>query len=142
MKVAIWISAFVLFANTVWSQLPPPKEVLLFQKLTDQVEAFKAKDIDRMVENVHKNFRWYYVTADTLLLEVEGKKAFRESMKGYFDSIELIDSQIVKWVVDGDRISFQERVTWKTSSGERSQTSMGIYQYKEGKIYRVWYFID
>ncbi|UTW60918.1 nuclear transport factor 2 family protein [bacterium SCSIO 12741] len=142
MRAFLFTLLFSLLVSFSWAQIPPSKDQMLVQQLMDQVEAFKAGDVDRMTENVHDEFKWFYVTADTILLEVSGKKEFKKSMTGYFASIELVDSEIVKWVVDGNRISFQEKVSWNTSKGTRSQTSMGIYQYKDGKIYRVWYFVD
>ncbi len=108
----------------------------------DQVDAFNKKDIDRLVNNVADDFKWFYITSDTLLLEVAGKENFKKSMENYFKGIPSIFSEIKGYAIDGNKISFREKVSWDGKKGRVSQSCIGIYDIREGKIFRAWYFIE
>jgi len=115
----------------------------LMRVFNDQVEAFNEGNVDRLTANVTDDFKWFSLTADTLLLEVEGKENFRQSMKYYFPAGRKSVSTIEQYAVDGERISFREVVSHQNKAGETvSSSAMGIYQIQNGKISRAWYFID
>jgi hypothetical protein len=115
------------------------KEVL--KTFNKQIEAFNQGDVQALTENVHQDFKWYYISSDTLMLEVSGKENFRKSMESYFQSIPSVQSEIESYTIDGNKISFREIARWKSKSGEKSQSAMGIYEIRENKIYRAWYFL-
>ncbi|MEQ8531512.1 MAG: nuclear transport factor 2 family protein [Imperialibacter sp.] len=115
----------------------------LLKVFHDQVAAFNEGDVDRLTANVTDDFKWFSLTADTLLLEVAGKENFRLSMKYYFSAGKKSVSTIEQYAVDGERVSFREVVSHKNKAGETvSSSAMGIYQIRNGKISRAWYFID
>ena len=132
--------SIILFAST--SAANAQNEELL-RVFNDQVAAFNEGDVDRLTANVTDDFKWFSLTADTLLLEVEGKENFRQSMKYYFSAGRKSVSTIEQYAVDGERISFREVVSHQNKAGETvSSSAMGIYQIQNGKISRAWYFID
>ncbi|MEQ9378208.1 MAG: nuclear transport factor 2 family protein [Imperialibacter sp.] len=115
----------------------------LLKVFHDQVAAFNEGDVDRLTANVTDDFKWFSLTADTLLLEVAGKENFRQSMAYYFSAGRKSVSTIEQYAVDGERVSFREVVSHKNKAGETvSSSAMGIYQIQNGKISRAWYFID
>jgi predicted ester cyclase len=64
-------------------------------------------------------------------------------MKYYFSAGKKSVSTIEQYAVDGERVSFREVVSHKNKAGETvSSSAMGIYQIRNGKISRAWYFID
>ena len=116
----------------------------LIKMLQDQFDAYNQRDIDRMVNNVTDDFRWYSLTADELLIETSGKANFKKSMQDYYRSRpNKIHSVIESYTIDGNRISFKEVVSHQNKQGKTvSSSAMGIYEFKDGKIYRAWYFVD
>ena len=46
----------------------------------DQVNAYNAMDVEAMTNNLHKEFKWYYINADDVTSEVESPEAFRRSL--------------------------------------------------------------
>ncbi len=115
----------------------------LYQLLCDQVDAFNNQDVDLLVNNVTQDFKWYSLTSDALLIETDGKQAFKEGMTEYYKSDRKSTSVIESYTIDGNRISFKEVVSHINKEGKKvSSSAMGIYQYKGDKIYRAWYFID
>jgi hypothetical protein len=125
--------SIILFAST--SAANAQNEELL--------RVFNEGDVDRLTANVTEDFKWFSLTADTLLLEVAGKENFRQSMAYYFSAGRKSVSTIEQYAVDGERISFREVVSHQNKAGETvSSSAMGIYQIQNGKISRAWYFID
>jgi hypothetical protein len=115
----------------------------LYQYLCDQVEAFNKQDVELLVGNVTEDFKWYSLTANELLIETDGKQAFKQGMIEYYKAGRKSTSVIESYTVDGDRISFKEVVSHINAEGKKvSSSALGIYQYKGDKIYRAWYFID
>lgn len=109
--------------------------------LDKQVQAFNAKDIDEMMAQLHDDFKWYWITTDELVLEVAGKEAFQASMTSYYQSIPQVQSEIVERSVLGNRVSFVETVSYTNNKGNKGESSaMGMYEFKDGLIYRVWYY--
>ena len=111
--------------------------------LKDQMDAFNERDVARLVENVTDDFIWFSITSDTLMIEVAGKENFRTSMEAYYESRPPIESLIESYTIDGNRISFKEVVSHDDENGIKvSSSAMGIYEMRDGKIYRAWYFVD
>ncbi len=135
MKKILTAFMFLIATNALAQQ----KEI--HSILQEQVEAFNTKNIDDLVANITDDFKWYFIGPDTLLLEVSGKEHFRKSMESYFKSIKEVKSEIEEFAIENNRISFKEVVRYTTSSGAaQSASAMGIYEVKDGLIYRAWYF--
>lgn len=136
-----YLVIILIIAATSSSTLAQSNSVL--EIFEDQVEAFNERDIERLSKNVSEDFKWYYLGSDTLMIEVDGRRKFRSAMEGYFAAFSWVESNILNYAVIGNRISFEEEVSYRTQSGEIAKSSsMGIYEVKDGVITRVWYFID
>ena len=138
MKKASVIIVLMLVSNFLTAQSKD-----LISLLNEQVNAFNQQDVKKLVKNVSDDMKYYYLTADELIIETSGKEAFKTAMINYFKSGIKPQSSIESYVVDGSRISFKEVVSHKNKKGETvSSSAMGVYQYKDDKIVRAWYFID
>ncbi|HMU47301.1 MAG TPA: nuclear transport factor 2 family protein [Chitinophagaceae bacterium] len=113
----------------------------LMQVINDQFDAFNKADVDRLVNNVTDDFKWFFITSDSSGVEVEGKDNFRKSMEDYFKKGRKVTSKMESFVIHDNRISFKEVVSHKNSKGEMvSSSAMGIYEIRGDKISRAWYF--
>lgn len=109
--------------------------------IQQQTDAFNNNDLDKMTAQLHEGFKWYWIKADELVLEVEGKEAFRSAMESYYQSIPTVQSEIVELSVLGNRASFLEKVSYTTDQGKHGESrALGTYEFKDGLIYRVWYY--
>jgi len=125
----------------IHSQSAQSKDLLSL--LNDQVDAFNQQDVEKLVKNVTDDMKYFYITADELIIETSGKQAFEAAMINYFQSGRKPRSVIESYVIDGNRISFKEVVSHQNKKGETvSSSAMGVYAYVGDKIYRAWYFID
>ncbi len=108
----------------------------------DQFDAFNKGDIERLVNNVTDDFKWFYLSSDSLMLEVEGKENFKASMKNYFADRIPGFSRIEEYAVDAGRVSFKEVISHRNKEGKEVESSaLGIYEVRKGKISRAWYFL-
>ncbi|NND73335.1 MAG: nuclear transport factor 2 family protein [Rhodothermales bacterium] len=109
----------------------------------DQVDAFNGRNVDRLVANISDDFKWYWISSDSLILELEGKPAFAKSMTAYFESYPSVTSTIDDLVVVENRAMFRESVTYTTANDSVARSeAAAIYQVDDSLISRVWYFID
>jgi len=135
-KFTVLITLLLIHSQSVQS-----KDLLPL--LNDQVEAFNQQNIQTLVANVTDDMKYFYITADELIIETSGKGAFKQAMINYFKSGSKPQSVIESYVIEGSRISFKEVVSHHNKKGEAvSSSAMGVYEYKGDKIYRAWYFID
>jgi len=109
-------------------------------RVREFVAAFNARNIDAMLEAADENVQWLSVDGAKVTIETEGKKALRQSMESYFRSCPSCKSNL-EWIQSaGSRITALERASWTGKSGLKSQKSLSVYEFREGKIFRVYYF--
>ncbi len=138
MKTITIFSILLFVSNLAYADSPD-----LLSLLNKQVTAFNQQDVKKLVGNVSEDMKYYYLTADELIIETSGKAAFEQAMINYFRSGHTPYSTIESHVIDGTRISFREVVSHLDKQGKKiTSSAMGIYQYKDDKITRAWYFID
>ena len=111
--------------------------------LMNQVQLFNHQDVVRMTANVTKDFKYFYFMDDQLMLQTEGKKAFAETMTLYFGGIGKPQSRIESITPVGNKVSFREVVEYINKDGNKAESvALGVYEFKENKIHRAWYFVD
>jgi len=110
------------------------------KRVREFVAAFNARNIEAMLGAVDENVQWLMVNEAKVTIETEGKYALRESMVRYFRSCPSCKSSL-EWVQkSGSRVTAMERATWSGKSGLKSQASLSVYEFRNGKILRVYYF--
>lgn len=110
------------------------------KRVREFVEAFNARKIDAMLELAAENIQWMHIDGAKVSIEVEGKAALRESMGRYFSSCSSCRSSL-EWVqIAGSRVTAMERASWSAKGGAKSQRSLSVYEFRDGKIQRVYYF--
>jgi hypothetical protein len=117
------------------SVLPP--EAIAVHSFMD---SFNNRSVSGMLSLVDDNLRWYRIKNDQMVLETYGRDDFRSSMRNYFDSLKEVKSEIESMTWNGPFVSVRERVTWSTRSGEQTQAALAVYELKNGKIIRAWYY--
>jgi hypothetical protein len=112
----------------------PEKQVREF------VAAFNARQIDVMIEMTAEKVQWMIVDGAKISIETEGRAALRSSMERYFRSCSSCRSSL-EWVqTAGSRVTAMERASWSGKDGAKSQRSLSVYEFQDGKILRVYYF--
>ena len=104
------------------------------------IEAFNRHDIPAMAERVGADFVWFNVTSDRATVEVKGRDSLRKTLSNYFEGTPTVRSEIDGIAHAGDYVSFRETARWSSLLGQRSQSSLAIYEVKGGLITRAWYY--
>jgi hypothetical protein len=104
------------------------------------IEAFNRHDIPAMAERVGEDFVWFNVTSDRATVEVKGRDSLRKTLANYFRGTPTVRSEIEGIVSAGNYVSFRERANWTSLLGQRSQSSLAVYEVKSGLITRAWYY--
>jgi len=122
------------------SSLAGPAEGLAEKQVREFVEAFNSRDVDRMISLVDENIEWLQIDGSKITVNTSGKAALRESMTHYFRSCPSCKSSL-EWVqTAGNRTLAMERASWTSKQGPKSQSSLSVYEFRDGKILRVYYF--
>ncbi|CAN5221748.1 hypothetical protein BH20VER2_BH20VER2_09890 [soil metagenome] len=135
MKIVLGIIASLSLAGALAAEPPAPAEVV-----RAHIDAFNRHDIDALVERVSPDFIWFNVTSDATMMEVKGRDALRASLTSYFKSTPTVRSEITDVTQVGAFVSFRERANWTSAKGERAPSSLAVYEVRDGKIARAWYY--
>jgi hypothetical protein len=111
------------------------------QQVRGFVEAFNSRNIDGMLALAADNIQWLSVDGPKVTLETEGKDPLRSSMAKYFQQCPTCKSDLLWLKTAGSRVTAHERATWTNKAGATvSQSSLSVYELKDGRIVRVYYF--
>ena len=108
--------------------------------LIEYVKAFSNHDIESMLEKTTDDIKWFSVIGDSTLLETSGKEELKESMERYFNSVPSVRSEISDIFTLNPFVIFKEKVYWQSNGNELTQESLAIYEFREDKIVRAWYY--
>jgi hypothetical protein len=110
------------------------------QMVRDYVAAFNSRDVDAMLSMVTEDIQWLTVAGDKLAIETDGKPKLRQSMAAYFKSNPSAKSEL-EWVqVTKLRVAALEKSSWQGKAGPKSQSSLSVYEFRDGLIARVYYY--
>lgn len=102
--------------------------------------AFNARDVDAMLALAHDDIEWLSVDGAKVSVETAGKDALRQSMTAYFESCPTCRSEVEITGGTAVRLAVVETASWTAASGRRSQKSLAIYEFADGRIRRVSYY--
>lgn len=144
-KKPIFALAVLLFAARPVLQAADPSPSPLAEQdpagiVRAYMEAFNQHNVPALAERVSPDFVWFNVNSDRATVEVKGRDSLRKNLASYFEKTSSVRSEIEDLVIAGDYVSFRERAVWNTLFGERSQSSLAVYEVKNGLITRAWYF--
>lgn len=104
------------------------------------VNAFNSKDVDSMLGFASDDMQWMSIAADNISIETSNREALKRAMQGYFQSMPSARSEIRQTNESGSFVYSLEEAFWTVKDIEKSQCSMAVYEFDEGKIKHVWYF--
>lgn len=119
----------------------PPLATLEVAVVRAALAAYNTHNAAAVAAHYADDIKWFGVTADKHSLEGEGRAAVEKWLEGYFKSVPDVRAEISDVTQTGPHVSFRERVVWTAKDGtRRAQNALGIYEVRDGKIARAWYF--
>lgn len=104
------------------------------------IAAYNAHDIEAVLSFLAPDFVWLSVVGDSVAVEARGREAIRTQLTDYFRSLPSARSELEALTVLGPWVSARERALWVGASGPRAQSSLSVYEVRDGKVRRVWYY--
>ena len=103
--------------------------------------AYNTRDAAAVAAHYADDIKWFGIAGEKTSIEGEGRAAVEKWLAGYFKSLPNVRAEISDVAQTGPHVSFRERVTWTANDGtRRAQSAIGIYEVRDGKIARAWYF--
>ena len=104
------------------------------------VAAFNAHAPAEMMAFVSDDVRWMSVNGEKIAVETGDRESLQQAMTDYFRAMPTVQSATEEAVASGRFVSVRERVFWGPESARSSQAALAVYEFRGGKIHRVWYF--
>lgn len=102
--------------------------------------AFNAHDVEAMREFWADDIVWYDVDGDRMTASVSGAAALETGMQDYFRAFPDVRSTLSGAHESGPYLIGVEVATWTSKNGPRSQSGPVVYEVRDQKIKRVWYY--
>jgi len=106
------------------------------------IEAFNAHDIGAMLALADPEIEWRSIAGEKNDAETKGKEALQKSLEKYWKGCNFCRSKIVWLKESKERVVVLEEASWKFArdKASTSQQSVSVYEFRAGKILRVYYF--
>lgn len=114
-----------------------------YQRMIDESElAFTRRDVAAAAASLTEDFSWYRVTDQGPQEMVRGRQATAERLKTFFASPVWTanDSEVHRLGMIGNTLVQVEIDTLNMGQGPVRQTSLHIYEFKDGKRWREFAF--
>jgi hypothetical protein len=113
-----------------------------FAKLVQrQRDAFTRKDVAALTADLADDYAWFRILDDGQAQKsASGKAEVEQRMTAFFASVPYTGSRVDRTMTVGNYIVAEEKDSFDTPQGPRSQTTLGVYEIKDGKVRRAWAF--
>ncbi|MEO1252928.1 MAG: nuclear transport factor 2 family protein [Pseudomonadota bacterium] len=104
------------------------------------MDAFNAHDADAMRAYWTDDVTWIEITGNSSSVVTNSADALHDSLVAYFEAYPDVSSSLENIVVNGDYLSAVERPVWSQGGERKSQSSIVVYEFRDGKVKRFWYY--
>ncbi len=105
------------------------------------VGAFNACDIDSAAGLMHDDIEWLSIADAGVDTVSAGKANLVSESRAYMANGCSTQSVLSDWSVNGPFVTVIETAKWRTTDGQaRSQSATAVYEVRDLKVRRVWYF--
>jgi len=106
-----------------------------------QREAFTRKDVTAMTAELTDDYGWFRILDDgSAVKSASGKAEVAERMAAFFKAVPYAGSTVDRTMVVGNYIVAEEKDSFDTPQGRKVQITLGVYEFKDGKISKAWAF--
>jgi hypothetical protein len=106
----------------------------------DYLAAYNRHDVPGMLRLADSAIVWLSVVDDSVQVETRGAAALERGLASYFRSIPTARSTFEAMTSLGPWVTVRERAHWEAADGPRSQAAVAVYEVRDARIRRVWYF--
>jgi hypothetical protein len=123
------------------AQPPAATPAELEGKVKAFVEAYNAHQIETMMALADDTIQWLTVEGTGVAVEANGKDALKLTILQYWSGCASCHSKLRWTQSSATRVVALEEASWTNKDGqEKSQQSLSVYEFRDDKIVRVYYF--
>jgi len=104
------------------------------------MKAFSRHDIMAVNALSHPDVTWMSFDGNASVVQVNGHKGIEQYLTGYFSSVPNLRSEVQAISATGPYITIRERSSWSDPHGDHAQTSIMVFEVRDGLIHRVWFY--
>ncbi len=106
-----------------------------------QRDAFTRKDIDAMTADLADDYAWFRIVEDgSAVKSASGKAEVAERMSAFFKTVPYTGSAVDRTMTVGNYIVAEEKDSFDTPQGPKTQITLGVYEITDGKLRKAWAF--
>lgn len=104
------------------------------------MDAYNRHDVAAMRALWADDIVWYDVKGDEMTASVRSAAAFEAGMRDYFKAFPNVQSKLSGARESGAFLTGVETARWTSKGEKRSQSAPVVYEVRDGKVRRVWYY--
>ncbi len=104
------------------------------------MRAFNDHDPDKMRTFWHEDVTWIEITGNGASVVTESAEQLHSELVVYFEAYPEVSSSLESVSLNGDYLTAIERPVWFEDGVKKSQTSIVVYEFDDGKVKRFWYY--
>ncbi|MEM8771044.1 MAG: nuclear transport factor 2 family protein [Pseudomonadota bacterium] len=104
------------------------------------MEAFNAHDPDAMRAYWHDDVEWIEISGDSASTVTASADQLRNELVVYFENFPTVSSGLKDIAVNGNFLTAVETPVWEEDGERKSQSSIVVYEFLDGKVKRFWYY--
>lgn len=137
MLFALFLSACAPDAERTQSDEASGPEVEVVRGL---MTAFNDHDADKMRTFWTDDVTWIEITGRQSTVVTDSAQALYDELVVYFEAYPDVSSSLEKIAVNGNYLTAIERPVWLEDGERKSQASIVVYEFEDGKVRRFWYY--
>lgn len=102
--------------------------------------AFNKQDAAKMRTFWHEDVTWLEINGTASSVVTESADQLYDELVVYFENFPEVSSSLESISVNGDYLTAIERPVWVEDGETKSQASIVVYEFDDGKVKRFWYY--
>lgn len=102
--------------------------------------AFNKQDAAKMRTYWHDDVTWIEINGTASSVVTESAEQLYSELVVYFENFPEVSSSLESISVNGDYLTAIERPVWVEDGETKSQASIVVYEFDDGKVKRFWYY--
>ncbi len=102
--------------------------------------AFNKHDAAAMRRYWHDDVAWLEINGTQSSVVTDSAEQLYQELVVYFENYPEVSSSLESISVNGDYLTAIERPVWVEGGEEKSQSSIVVYEFDDGKVKRFWYY--
>lgn len=112
----------------------------LVERVRSQTEAYNRKDLDALLAGLADDYESWEVRPEGPNCRARGREQVGQALSAMFAASGYARSSVEDLRGYGNLAVAVEVDTYQTAEGERSMRSLGIYEFRDGRLRRAWSF--